>query len=242
MSLRRVGGIAVVAAGLMSASLTSAAVADPVPPGTVPDTVQVGNQTVSVPATGVIAVGGESVPVLPGAKRVVLVSPPPDSTSSQDDGVTVDQLPAGAAGANFSLLPANSTAGTVPSSIIPEGASPDALPGACEMFAHEPSPNGGQQTVKGTVSTDCSSGDVVWVEVTATLYWSAGDSPFDWVKQNPTKTEADVYDATATATHSCTKDTTHYWHVRNDTLVEDEDTGDEYSDHLNSPNGFLHCT
>jgi hypothetical protein len=94
-------------------------------------------------------------------------------------------------------------------------------------------------TVKGTVFTDRSDGDLLWVQVTATLYWSAGNSPFSWQKQNPTATDADVYDATATATHSCTRGTTHWWHVRNDTLVEDEDTGTEYQDHQDSPNGFL---
>jgi hypothetical protein len=217
---------------------------------TTPQTVMVGNQVVTVPSNGHIMVNGMSVPVLPGAKRVVTISPPAGSTPIQEDGQTSYQLPAGATGEAFSvsaMLAASSSAGTsIPSTAVYSTAQAnrrahaiphDTIAWGCDIWASAPTKLGGVHTVKGYAGIDnCTT--TVQAKVTATLYWenTAGSG---WVWEN-NSSDSGVAPVSVGDSHWCTAGTSHYWHIRNDTIAYAD--GTEAAGHVDSNPAFLYCS
>lgn len=208
----RGSGVGLFAAVAISAS---PAVAQPLP-----QTVQVGTQTVAVPSNGEIVVDGQTVTVMPGVTRVILAAPPAGSTPVPEDGQTTYQLPAGATGESFTYPTAPTDAVTLPTTavfasagantVIPDGSESP----TCEVTAHLPAANGGQATVKGTSSIGCSGYGAAQtkVQVWSSLYkwvnneWSdLGQSPGSgW------QTE----DASSTFTAACKRGTSSSYHTR----------------------------
>jgi hypothetical protein len=212
-------------------------------------TVEVGAQSVNVPTSGVISIDGQPVSVPAGfSGRMVLVTAPPGSTPVQESGQTDDQLPSGATGSSFSLLPQTTTAASVSSTAVyaagqPAGttaqASTDAAFDQCDLYADPPEPYTGRSTVYADSYTYCNTGHVLDVGVISTLYWLGNDG-WEWQSNDSADGGADQV-VLARATHSCTAGTTHAWHTRNDTSVTDYTTDISYAGYVNSGNNSFKC-
>jgi hypothetical protein len=212
-------------------------------------TVMVGNQPVTVPSSGIVTVNGQPVPVLPGAHRIVTIAPPTGSTAVQEGGQTSYQLPAGATGESFSVPslsdPANSGTTSIPSTAVYSTTSPalrafakpdTAIAWGCVISASAPQKLGGSYTVKGyALADDCT--DPVQLQVTATLWWENGVNT-GWQDQGD-NVNSGTSSVTASASHSCTKNTYHGWHLENQTIGYYN--GVEAAGTVNSDNAFISC-
>jgi hypothetical protein len=209
--------------------------------------VQIGAATVTVPSSGQIVVGGRTVPVQPGVKRVVLAAPPAGSTPFQVDGQTQYQLPAGATGESFTYSSANSYGDsvTIPTTAVYGSTSTPTAPATsgptCVITAYPPSANGGQATVKGTSDLGCYGNGAAntQVRVQSTLYWMSIDGgPWKWqgYAKSPWGYEYEV----VTFIHACTRGTASFWHTRADgwTIYE----GLEVSYMTNSRSPVIPCS
>jgi hypothetical protein len=208
------GGVGVVAAIAGFAGSASAAA--------LPQTVQVGTATVAVPSSGQIVVDGQTVNVMPGAKRVVLALAPAGSTLMTTDGTPDFQLPAGAVGESFTYPVGGLTlATTMPTQAVyptTSETSPDSADSpTCEINAYAPSANGGQSSIKGTANLTCTGSGAAQttVEVTATLYeQSSSGGSVNY--RGATSSGVDLGEANATHTSACTAGETNFWHTRGD--------------------------
>jgi len=234
--------------GLGTAAVAAACVGSAAA-GTTPRTVKVGNDTVTVPSSGRVMVDGQSVPVLPGAQRIVTIAPPPGSTTIEEGGQLSYQLPAGATGESFSVgaltTAAASGATSIPSTAVysspQRNRDTSAHPAAaiawgCVMWASSPSTLGGRYTVRGTALTDDCT-DPVQLKVTATLWWESGPgTPYQNEGSNSNSGTSSV---SASVSHWCTKGTAHYWHTENQTIGYYN--GVEAAGTDNSANPLVHC-
>lgn len=227
-------------------------------------TAMAGNSVVSVPSG---PAGNVSGPPVPPGWRVVVVQPPAGSPSISQDGQQQSQLPPGATGASFSLLSQGSNASTVPSTALYQ-APPSAVQASrarpasavswrnagahrttgvrahaagvdsCELYADAPYAPGGSK-IDGDSDVFCGTSQVLWVNLISTLYWWSGSS---WVWQSNDASGGNQNEwIGASATHSCTWGTTHWWHTRADLTIEDYSTDTYYADYLNSGNSDPTC-
>ena len=212
-------------------------------------TVLVGGQPVAVSSAGTVTVNGQTIPIVPGAKEVVTITPPAGSTPIQEGGQTSYQLPNGATGESFSVSSSavSSGATSIPSTAVYSAApTPSvrrahavphtALGWGCLISASAPSQIGGTTNVKGYAFADACT-DPVQLSLTATLWWEdyAGTA---WQNQNQNSATGVGY-VQDSATHSCTPGTQHFWHMENQTIGYYN--GVEAAGTVNSPNAFFQC-
>ena len=241
------GRVVMISVAVGAAGLSPAAMAAQTP---TPQTVMVGSTKVVVPSSGVINIEGTPVSVPHSfTGRMVLVQPPSGSNVISQSGNTERQLPAGATGASFSLLPQDTTAAVVPSTATyqPAGA-PSGMASAlthrrgiraqqatladdCELYADPPYAAGGEK-IDADSDIYCNTGHALIVNIISTLYW-LGNSGWVWQSNAGNSGNQNEWIG-ATATHSCTFNTTHYWHTRADTTIEDFTTDIDYADYVNS--------
>ena len=217
--------------------------------GTLPQTVQVGSQTVTVPSSGIITIDGQQLPVLPGVTRVQLVAPPVGSGSNNPSDANATVLPSGAVGESYSVNP-DSTAAVVQSTPIYSGGTPagalstaSAQPQAaaftpeCTLNTPEPSAVDGQALVQATEYTTCNTTGFQ-VQVKSTLYsWNNGG----WVWRNNNTNTGSGYptEVSARVTAQCPAGSYVTWHARNDTLTVYQ--GLEEGAYANSNNHDILC-
>lgn len=241
---RLASGVAAACVGLVGVAVVGAEAASA-------QTVIVGTSQVPVSSNGTVTIDGTAIPVPAGfAGHVSLVTPPPGSPVSTVDGQQEYGLPAGATGESFNLLPADSTAATVQAVPITSQPSqsaasspvtqPDAsgTGGFCDMYADDPwAP--GDEVIEGDTATDCTTGDALVVDVNSTMYelldegWETRGSGDNYGGENEF-IEAEAF-------WDCTYNTTHTWHDRNNTQVEDYTEDWIYGWYLNGDSSDPTC-
>jgi hypothetical protein len=141
---------------------------------------------------------------------------------------------------HFSFLPAGSTATSVPSTPITAASALAASIPGCTVTAYAPTADEGLGSVTAAAHTSCGAYDDVFTSVA--LYWSNTNSPFSWVYQGSSNTFEGTQVSSASYVHSCTRNTTHWWHSLNSTKVVEHPLAGEYAETKNSNNVSLHCT
>ena len=212
-------------------------------------TVIVGTKHVPVSSNGTVTIDGVAISVPAGfTGHVALVTPAPGAPESTVNGQKQYGLPAGASGERFSLLPASSTATTVQAVPITQpsqfaassvATQPDAsgTNGFCEMWADEPFAPGGE-IIEGGTATYCETSDALVVDVNSTMY-ELLDSWQTRGQDNNHGGENEFIEAEAT--WGCAFNTTHTWHDRNNTQVQDFTEDWVYGWYLNSDNSDPTC-
>lgn len=230
------GGVVGVAALVLMAATASSAFASgqtatstssfgPLPDlGSLPTSVIVGNETVPVSSDGTITVDGYTIPILPGAKRVVL---PTSSTGS----ATTTTTSTTSSGSQTTTSSSTSSTSTVVNTV-------STADNGCELNTVAPAKVGGVKQVRGSAHVlKCSA--IYLNEVGISVYSSPSSGKYRWTLRGQDTAYGDGDKPVASVQTACGKN--RYWHTNGYLASEDTVTGDEFYTLNKSRNRFVPC-